>query len=79
MSNTFKLEVTYEQAVAIMHALQGHSTVLSDRIKDSHNRLDVETMLTKQFKTNMGALSQIIETIESHYIETRQNYVKEVA
>jgi hypothetical protein len=77
MSNTIKLEVTSAQAVAIMHALQGYSTVLSDRIKQSHDRLDIETMLTYQFNTNMEALSQIIDTVNTHSNESILSYVKE--
>lgn len=66
MSDTVKLEVTEQELVAILYALQDRSNALRERIKDAQ-RVDIEAILKRQFKDNTNALAQVEKTIEASY------------
>ena len=66
MSDTIKLEVTDQELVAILYALQDRSNALRERIKEAQ-RVDIEAILKRQFKDNTNALAQVEKTIEASY------------
>jgi hypothetical protein len=66
MTNTIQLEVTDQELVAILYALQDRSNVLRERIKEAQ-RVDIEAILQRQFKDNTNALAQVEKTIEASY------------
>jgi hypothetical protein len=66
MTNTIQLEVTDQELVAILYALQDRSNTLLERIKDNQ-RVDIDAILKRQFKDNTKALAQVEKTIEASY------------
>ena len=75
MTNTIQLEVTNQELVSILYALQDRSNALRERISanESHgklkeaHRVDIEIILKRQFKETTNALAQVEKTIEASY------------
>jgi hypothetical protein len=75
MTNTIKLEVTEQELVSILYALQDRSNAIRERINanDSHgklkeaHRVDIDIILERQFKETTSALAQVEKTIEASY------------
>ena len=63
MTNTIQLEVTEQELISILYALQDRSNALRERIKDNQ-RVDIDHILQRQFKDNTKALAYIENTIE---------------
>jgi hypothetical protein len=66
MTSTIQLDVTKQELVSILYALQDRSNVLRERIKEAQ-RVDIEAILQRQFKDNTNALAQVEKTIEASY------------
>ena len=75
MSDTIKLEVTDQELVAILYALQDRSNAILERIRANNlhvrlketKRMDINIILERQFKETTSALAQVEKTIEASY------------
>jgi hypothetical protein len=57
MINTLNLELTEQELFSVLYALQDRVTVLQGRLKDT-DRVDIHTMLQRQYSETLNALSQ---------------------
>lgn len=66
MTNTVQLEVTEQELVAILYALQERSNNLLESMKNNQ-RLDIAQILARMFESNTSALAQVEKKIETSY------------
>lgn len=75
MTHSINLEVTEQELVAILYALQDRSNEILKRIRSNNlheslsenKRVDINIILERQFKETTQALAQVEKTIESSY------------
>ena len=75
MTNTIQLEVTEQELVSILYALQDRSNAVLERIRANNlhsslkesKRVDINVILERQFKETTNALAQVEKTIEASY------------
>ena len=66
MTNTVQLEVTEQELIALLYALQERSNNLLECMKNNQ-RLDVAQILARMFESNASALAQVEKKIETSY------------
>jgi len=75
MTNTVQLEVTEQELVAVLYALQDRSNTILERMRANNlhsslkesKRVDINIILERQFKETTSALAQVEKTIEASY------------
>ena len=75
MTNTIQLEVTDQELVAILYALQDRSNAILERIRANNlhvslketKRVDINIILERQFKETTNALAQVEKTIKASH------------
>jgi len=63
MLQTLNLELTEQELFSVLYALQDRVTVLQGRLKDT-DRVDIHTMLQRQYSETLNALSQVETLID---------------